>query len=314
MANSRPSRWKSYFFLLINTIVWGAALIIVKPALDVTTPMRFLLYRYFFAAIFALPFLFYYWPKVSNKFQVLKRISALELIGTTLGLSLLYIGLERTSAIEASLLATTTPIFIVLAGVLFLRERQERVESIGLSLAFGGTLLITIIPLLQNGSLQDSISLSCNLLIIGCNIATAAYFILAKKYYHGLPKLFVTTIGFFLGLVSFFFLSLLEVASLTGLALAIVQDFTAPSVWFASLYMALFGSIIGLTAYIKGQEGVEASEASLFWYLQPLIYLPLGIVLLAEQVYPIQIIGLGLILAGVLMAEQRTYTKPKKVT
>jgi drug/metabolite transporter (DMT)-like permease len=305
----RRSRWRSYAFLLLNTLVWGAALIFVKPALDITTPMRFLLYRYFFAVLFSLPMLFYYWPKIKQKATALKRISALELLGTTIALSLLYIGLDRTSAIEASLLATTTPLFIVLAGVIFLRERQERIESIGLTLAFSGTILITLIPLLLNGSLQNSISLSGNLLILACNVATAAYFILAKKYYHGLPKLFVTTIGFYLGLSTFFLLSWFEAGySMTNLWSTILADFSTMPVWFASLYMAVFGSIIGLTAYIKGQEGIEASEASLFWYLQPLIYLPMGVMLLQETLYPIQLIGLGLILAGVIVAEQRSST------
>ena len=73
----------------------------------------------------------------------------------------------------------------------------------------------------------------------------------------------------------------------------------------ASGYMAIFGSIIGFTAYLKGQEGIEASEATLFTYLQPLIYIPLGILLLNEKVHPVQIGSLFIILFGVIIAEKR---------
>ena len=69
--------------------------------------------------------------------------------------------------------------------------------------------------------------------------------------------------------------------------------------------MAIFGSVIGLIAYIKGQDKIEASEASLFSYLQPLIYLPLGVLLLKENISPQQLIGLGLIIIGVITAEKK---------
>ena len=72
--------------------------------------------------------------------------------------------------------------------------------------------------------------------------------------------------------------------------------------------MAIFGSIIGFTAYLKGQEGIEASEATLFTYLQPLIYIPMGILLLHENVSLIQIISLMIILIGVLIAEKRNFS------
>jgi drug/metabolite transporter (DMT)-like permease len=69
--------------------------------------------------------------------------------------------------------------------------------------------------------------------------------------------------------------------------------------------MAIPGSVIGLISYIEGQDRIEASEASLFVYLQPLIYLPLGLILLQEKIFTQQLVGLGLILLGVIVAEKR---------
>ncbi len=92
---------------------------------------------------------------------------------------------------------------------------------------------------------------------------------------------------------------------------AVQADFTHRSVWLASVYMAIFGSIIGLTAYIKGQDGIEASEASLFTYLQPLVFIPAGILLLHETVHPLQIFAMALILFGVYIAEKRSKKRRK---
>jgi len=305
-VKKKSTRLTSYFWLLVNTVTWGVALVIVKPAFEVTTPFRFLFYRYLLAVVLSLPWFIFFWEKHKKNFwHNFKKITWLELLGTTLTLSLLYFGLERTTAIEASLLTTTTPIFVILAGVFLLKEKQELHENIGLLLAFLGTVAITLLPVLSNGGLAQ-LSVTGNLLIIGQNITTAIYFILAKKHYHHLSKMFVVSISFWIGLVSFFGLSLFELGfDLPSFVTAVSTDFQHQSVWVASVYMAVFGSIIGLTAYIKGQDGIEASEASYFNYLQPLIYLPLAYVMLGEQVSWSQILLLCLVLAGVLIAEKR---------
>lgn len=306
------SRWAAYGFLLITTVCWGASLIMVKPALDFTTPYRFLLYRYAIASMLSIGFIWHYWPRIQHKIQTLKTITQLELIGVTLTLALLYQGLDRTSAVEASLITTTVPVFITLGGIWFLRERQEKHEWLGLLLALAGTLVLTLWPSWGSTALEQQFSLTGNLLIVGQNITTAAYFILAKKYYQTWPKLFVASISFVVGLISFAFLSWSEANwNLGGLLQLIQSDWQHPTVWWASMYMAVFGSIIGLTAYIKGQSGVEASEASVFWYLEPLVYVPLGFWLLQEKIQPFQIFGLALILIGVATAEWQRQKRPR---
>lgn len=306
MKKTKTSRLHSYLFLLLNVVVWGAALVIVKPAFAVTTPYRFLLYRFWWAALCSLPILAYYLPKIKKLKEAFFKITLLEVFGTGIALALLYLGLERTTAIEASLIATTTPIFVVLAGVYFLKEKETKREAIGLVIAFLGTLAMTIIPTIQKGDGFNTLSLSGNALIFVQNCVAALYYVSAKKYYKKLPKLFVTTISFYIGIIFFFFLSLWETSfSVTELTRMIISDHQHTSVWIASLYMAIFGSIIGLTAYIKGQDGIEASEASLFGYLSPLIYVPLGVLWLHETFSFEQMILLGVILAGVVLAEKR---------
>lgn len=316
---TKPARLRlfSYALLLINTVCWGAALIIVKPAFEVTTPFRFLLYRYVLAIILTLPLLWYFRGKLPKKPALTKQlgiITVLELVGTVLALGALYLGLARTTAIDASLIITTSPIFVTIAGIVLLKEKQERHEWIGLGIAFVGTLLLTLAPSLMGNS-TTTISLLAgitgsvligNLLVVVNNILTAGYFVSAKRRYQGWPKFFITMVSFYVGAVAFGVLSLGEVGFQLGMWWQLVQlDLQATSVWVASGYMAVFGSIIGLTAYIKGQEGVEASEASLFWYLQPLVYLPLGVWLLHEPILPVQLIALGIILLGVIWAERR---------
>ncbi len=301
------SRFQAYVFLLINVVTWGAALPIVKLGLSDTTPFRYLFYRFALAIILSLPVLFYFLPKIKNLRTILPRILLLELIGTTLALSLLYIGLTKTTALEASLITTTTPLFITLGGIWFLQEKEERQEWMGLFIAFIATLAMTFLPAFFSGQHMFGGTFTGNALIFTQNIATAVYFLLAKRWYKKIPALFVSTISFYVGFVTFAVLSLFEVGgSVSVMWQSMGNDLTHPFVWLIAFYMALFGSIIGLTAYIKGQNRIEASEASMFGYLQPLVYIPLSYLLLKESATVLQVVPLFFILIGVYISQKRS--------
>lgn len=316
MAQKRNKRLQSYFFLLINTLVWGAALIMVKPALDYTTPFRYLFYRYLIASVAAIPiiiFLLKSLPQKEIKKVKIHKVILLEMLGSGLALSALYSGLKYTSALEANLLTTTVPIFVVLGGILLLKEKQEKNEWTGLIIAFIGTLILTLAPIFTLNGQFTQFSIWGNLLILIHNIINLFYFPLTKKTYKGAPKLLISSIGFFVSLVFFIPIVLLEMGTpnifeLIRITTAELQNI---SVLWAAFYMAIFGSVIGLTAYIKGQEGIEASEASLFWYLQPLVYIPLGYILLHEKINTVQVISLIVIFIGVFIAEKRSSRKRK---
>ncbi len=303
----------SILFLLLNVVLWGAALPIVKPALDSTSPFLFLFYRFVLAAILSFPVLVYYWPKVDRKHHAIFKIIVSESIGTTLALGLLYAGLERTSAVEASLIVTTTPIFITIGGLLFLKEKVERHEMFGLGLAFIGTVALTLEPFFSGQTLQLTGSTLGNFLVLLQNLATAAYFIIAKKHYKGIPKLFVTSVSFYVGLISFFIIDwVISNNSMTVFLTNAKLDLSVSTVQWAVLYMALFGSIIGLTAYIKGQDGIEASEAGIFTYLQPLVFIPLSVIWLRESISTYSIVTVVLITIGVFLAEFKRQVRVKK--
>jgi drug/metabolite transporter (DMT)-like permease len=259
------------------------------------------------AGVAALPVLWHYRAYFNKWRTLLPAVVGAELIGTVTSLALLYLGLAQVDAIHASLITTTTPLFVVIAGVFLLREKLELHETIGASLAFAGTLLLTLAPVWTHFALSGTVSEVGIALLVGQNTATALYFILAKRLYKNIPKLLVASISFWVGALCFGIFSLAELAWSPAALLSIAQtELATPSVQLAAIYMGIFGSLIGLTAYIKGQDGIEASEASLFFYLQPAVYIPLGYVLLGEIITPVQIGALVVVLLGIFVAERRT--------
>ena len=292
----------AYIALLANAIIWGLAIPIVKLGFNNgLTPTFFLFARFALATLFSLPIFFILIRKKPTRNQItlknITTITLLELLGTFAALWLLYQGISLTSAVASSLIAVTWPIFVVLGGIFILKEREEKHEWVGLILAITGTLALVISPLLQNGFKVEG-STTGNLLVLGQNLAIATYYLLAKKLYKNLNKWLVTHISFWVGTISFGIVLLLQNAS---------PNLSTLTIWplTAILYMSILGSIIALTLYLIGQDKIEASEASLFTYTQPVFAIPIAIVLLGESVSPIQILASVLILAGVFIAEKR---------
>lgn len=300
-------RFKSYFLMFISTIAWGALLPISKLGFNDSeiTPFRYLFYRFLLAGILSIPIIIHYLGKIKNKWRTIRTIILLEIIETSIALSLLYVGLSRTTALETNLISTSLPLFIIFGGIVFLKEHQDRREWIGLSLAFLGTILIALEPLWMSGQ-QLSASVGGNFLVIGYNVLSAIYFILAKKHYKKIPKLFVSSVSFFVGIITFAILSLVELNfNLALLSNNMAIELSSPLVLGVVIYAAIFGSIIGLTTYIEGQNGIEASEASLFTYLQPIVFIPLGYILLKESVTTLQILSLLIVVCGVYIAGRK---------
>lgn len=297
----KKSRLFAYLALLGNAVVWGLALPIVKKGFESgLTPTSFLVGRFFLAIIFSLPIVIYLelkHKKIRKHFTLknILKIIPLEILGTFIALYLLYQGLDRTSAIESSLIAITWPVLVTLGGIWFFKEKEEKHELAGLILALIGTVILVGEPLLRNHGFSGT--LTGNLYVLGQNFAIAAYYLLAKKHYQGINKWLVTHISFWVGLISFGALALLSGQSL------IWQAGFWPTA--AVVYMGIFGSIIGLTLYLKGQDKIEASEASLFTYLQPVFSVPMAIILLSESIHPTEILAIAIIILGVYLAEKR---------
>ncbi len=289
----------AYLALLVNTLVWGAAAPVVKPALSFITPEQFLFYRFLVASIVSLPFVLVLMRNAKLKLKDILSIIILELVGTTLILLLTYHALDLSTALDTSLIYATAPVFVTLAGIFFLHERQTKTEWRGLLLALAGTIFITIGPLLVSGFSLSSGSFKGNALMVLQNIIWAGYLIAAKRIYRNRSLLLVTGISFWVGLASFFLLQLPKGNPFFDLS----ANLAHPSVFFAVMYMAIAGSIIGATTYLYGQKLIEVSEASVFTYLQPLVALPLSVLWLMEPLSWMTVVGTVLIAGGVYLAE-----------
>jgi len=74
------------------------------------------------------------------------------------------------------------------------------------------------------------------------------------------------------------------------------------SAWIGLAYLVVFGSLVGFTAFAYALAELPASVVGTYAYVNPVVAVVLGAVLLSETVSTHLVFGAGLILAGVLLA------------
>ena len=298
MSKSHLSSKRSfaYALLLLNTILWGLSPPIIKVALNFVSINQFLLGRYLLASLIFFPIYLLTRKKSPLEIRNLKLVILLALLGTPLTLIPLYEGIKLTSSIESSILTATGPLLIIIGGRIFLREKITQNEKIGLIIALIGTILLTLGPVVIDGP-GFKISLLGNLLILGSNLIWTAFLLLVKKLKVDPSQ--SSLVSYLTAIPIFLILMLLEPSKILNSSILNLNS----TAIFGIVYMAVAGSIIAFWAYTKGQEYVEASEAAVFTYLQPLITFPLAYYWLHESISSVGLAACLLIAAGVYISE-----------
>jgi drug/metabolite transporter (DMT)-like permease len=84
-----------------------------------------------------------------------------------------------------------------------------------------------------------------------------------------------------------------------------LKFYIADKAIYGVFYMAVFSGLIAYTLYNYGLSKIEATEASVFYYLQPVFGIPLGVFLLSERITLVFVISALLISIGVYFVEKR---------
>ncbi len=300
-------RLKSYILLLIVSAIWGIAGPIIKYTLPDFPPIIFLTYRFFISSILMVPIVWVFKPKFPSSKREILMLTLAGLFGSSINLGLLFFGFDKSNVLDATIIGNTAPIFVVLGGVLLLKEKLTQKELIGVVITFIGTLLVVVEPIFDGGIITTQ-SLLGNLLIVLANIAWVIYIVISKKELkHKIDNLLMTTYMFLLGFVTTLPIALVQTKGVVNLLLLVS---TAPlkahmGVW----YMAVLSGSLAYFLYQEGQKKIEASEATLFSYLSPLFAAPLAVLWLREKITTPFVIGTVIVIFGVFIAEYRKGTR-----
>ncbi len=287
--------------ILAVTAIWGLAGPVIVWTLQHIPPFTFLFLRFLIASIVILPFALKakFWREINR--ENFPTLLGLSLLGTTIGLGLLFYGYQFTTALDGSLIALLAPLLIIAGGAFFLKEEITTLEKIGLLVAFAGSTVTLIQPLLEKGIAGEKAALG-NLLVLLYHISWATYALWNKRIGKKFSTLTMTAVPIFISVFVFAPLAYLESSTISHTPLAIRQSL--PGI----LYMSLLSYIVAYYLYEWSVRRIEVSEAALFGYLQPIFAFPAAYLLLGEVPTRYFLLGAALIGVGVFLTEYKSRT------
>jgi drug/metabolite transporter (DMT)-like permease len=239
-------------------------------------------------------------PGLRGKAGVLRRhagiLFVLSLTGVALFHSLVYLGLRSTTAVNAILLNSSIPLFILLCAWVLDRERATARQIAGMLVSLAGILLI-----LSRGNPGALLELELHWGDVWVLLAMPIWGI-----YTVLFKRRPAELG---GLEFLFVIAATGVLILApGAALAALYApprWPSPAEATGVLYMGIAASLLAYICWNRGVAAVGANTAGFTVHLLPVFGTVLAILFLGETFAAFHAAGVAAILAGVLLATLR---------
>jgi drug/metabolite transporter (DMT)-like permease len=298
---SRP-RTLAYLALLATALIWGAAGPVIKFTLGGIAALPFLTYRFALSSLFALALIPWGGLKFPRNKKTLGRAVLYGFLTSTVALGLLFLGLEKTTVLDMTLLAAVGPLLIVAAGEIFFHERVPQKERVGIGIALAGTILIILEPVIRNGATISQ--LTGNFLIVLYLLVNTASVVLVKDLVkRGVSAASLTNLSFVVGLITILPLTIFD-GDLPQLV-STIKSLTLPY-HLGVIFMALISGNIAYTLWARAHRSIEIGEAAIFSYLYPIFSAPLAVLWLKEKITWQFAVGAAIIAIGVFIAEYRS--------
>ncbi len=216
-----------------------------------------------------------------------------------------FLGTELTNASQGSLLTVLTPIFAVGLGASVLDERVTWRKGGGIALAAVGAALV-VAGQYDLSTIATGNAVGVGLLIVA-SFAWAGYTVWGVSV---VRKYSALTAATYSTIAATPMLAVLAAIELTVLGRPIGSiPLTVESI-FATIYLGLVSTAAAWYLWYKGLEFVSAGTVAVFYFLQPVVGISLGALLLGEQIGTTFVVGSLVVGSGVwLVSQDRTNSK-----
>ncbi|MBN2664104.1 MAG: DMT family transporter [Bacteroidales bacterium] len=287
--NKKIWQWTA---LLTLSFIWGASFILIKKSLLAFTPYQSGALRISFAFLFFLPLSLNRLKKIKK--ENIKQLLIVGFIGNFFPAFLFAYGETIVTSTLASMLNSTTPIFVLIVGLILYRTKAKWQNVLGITIGFLGTLGLIV-------KSSSSVFSGWNIGAVIILIATFFYGINTNEIkfkLNNLDGISVSSLSFlFIGPVAIFYLLSSDVHS------AYVSEFFWESMG-ALLILAFFGSFIAVIIFntlIKFTTPIFAASVT---YLIPIFAIGWGLID-GEYISIVQVVSILIVLAGVSLVNKK---------
>ncbi|MEY3380119.1 MAG: DMT family transporter [Hylemonella sp.] len=288
--------------LTVPPLMWSGNAVVGRMVSDLVPPMTLNFLRWFLAFLFLLPFCGRLLRPTSPLWPVWRRFLLLGLLGVGAFNALQYLALRTSSPINVTLVAASSPIWVLLIGRLFFAAPISRRQLLGALLSICGVLLV-----LGRGRPEFLLTVRLvpgDLYILLASISWSWYSWLLTQPGREPTEIRSDWISFLMAQIVF---------GLGWSALFMAGEWSltdAHIVWgwplaATLIFVSLGPAILAYRCWGSGVRQAGPTVASFFANLTPLFAATLSSLLLGELPQPYHGLAFGLIVGGIVISSRR---------
>lgn len=293
----------AYFALTVTSIVWGTTWVASKIAINAgVSGLQVSYVRQFIAGAAMIIYFLLRGERFPN-WKQLSWLFILSIFMFVLANGLSTWSLKYIPSGLGALIGALYPLSVVLIEMVFFKiNNNSRLTFIGLFLGLGGVSLV----LYENTFHAQPEGYAFGILLgltamLSWSIGTL---LIVRNKYQMNPYY---AMGWQMFMSSFMIYGL---ANVTGNDIPIAA--IPWQTWMAIMYLIVMGSIIAFIAFIYSTKHLPTAISSLYAYINPLVAMVTGAILLHEELTPFILIGAGITLTGVYLVN-KSLKEVKKV-
>jgi len=306
MESSKAPNFPPQLILLLGIFAVASASLLIRFAQTEVSSLVIAAYRMGLSGLILIPFTI---PRHNAEIKGLSRgelrLAALAGLLLAMHFATWILSLEYTSVASSVVLVTTQPLWVALLAPYLLKERLSPFIVIGLLIALLGTIMIGLNDICQTASrfscppigqfFQGKAFLG-DLLALAGAWAGAGYILIGRRLR---PKLSLTPYIFLV----------YGMAGLVLIAMVLISGQPAfgfsPIIYVYLVLLALLPQLLGHSSFNWALAHLPASYVSIALLGEPVGASILAAILLGELPGGLKLLGIGLILAGILIATIR---------
>ncbi len=293
-AKAGAALWSNAYVLLsVTALFWAGNSIVGRAARDLIPPASLAFWRWSLALLLLLPLA---WPHLKRDWPTLKANWRIMLSLGALGIgafnTLLYTGLQTTTALNAMLLQASQPALILIMGALLMKDHVSVRQIAGVIISLAGVLAI-----ISQGNVAGLIAFNFSQgdgIIAFAVLLWSIYAVMLRRRPVVHPFSFLAA-TLMIGLVC---IAPFYAAEIANGRLIIASRESA----LAIAYVAIFPSFFAYLFFNRGVELIGSATTGQFMNILPVMGAGLAMLFLGEQLYAFHIAGIVLIFAGIFVA------------
>lgn len=289
----KHERALAYGAFAIVCTVWGTTYLAIAIALETMPPLLLTGARFTTAGAIMLVIAWLRGHAIPRDIRTLANLALIGLLMVGVGnLAVAWAEQWVPSGLAALLVATAPFWMAVIEAFRTGGERLDLRSGLGMALGFGGVALLVTPGV--SGAWSVPFLLGALAIQIG-GIAWQLGSVHGKYNLRHVPLLTSAALQMLFGGI---------IVSIAGFAIGEAARFALTPRTFAALaYLTLFGSVIAYSAYVFALAHMRTTHSSLYAYVNPVVAVFLGWLILSEPLTTLSIVAMIVILGGVALVQ-----------